>query len=317
MTAPRERSHSTRPGRRIHHTARHVARPRFESLEERCLLSTVDWISISSGDWDNPSNWSTGKVPGPSNDVVINVSGASPTITIDSGTQSVNSLTAAVPLVISGGSLTLAANSEIDGSFTYSDSGTLTTDGTLTLKGATAWSAGTFGGTGTIENASGATLTITGSVSLTSTLNNDGTIDQSAGPFRVDAGALATNEPDGTYDIEFDGQFLNGGGSGTLENQGMLAKTTGTSSSASTVDQFFVNDNGTIVDQSGNLDLGWASYEGTSTFTAAAGGLIDLGFTQSGGVVGDGTITGTLTGSGRGNCSTKPGRHGRRRGRHA
>ena len=195
MTAPRERSHSTRPGRRIHHTARHVPRPRFESLEERCLLSTVDWISISSGDWDNPSNWSTGKVPGPSNDVVINVSGASPTITIDSGTQSVNSLTAADPLVISGGSLTLAADSEIDGSFTYSDSGTLTTDGTLTLKGATTWSAGTFAGTGTIDNASGATLTISGSVSLTGTLNNDGTIDQTAGTLNVYAAPSRPTNP--------------------------------------------------------------------------------------------------------------------------
>ncbi len=141
-------------------------------------------------------------------------------------------------------------------------------------------------------------MTIAGSVSLTGALNNDGTIDQTAGPFRVDAGALATNEPGGTYNIEFDGQFLNGSGSGTLENQGTIVKTTGTG--VSSVDQFFVNDGGTIVAQSGSLDLDFATYEGTSTFTADQGALIDLGFTQSGGVAGDGTITGTMTGSGAG-----------------
>ena len=262
------------------------------------LSTTVAWISPTSGDWNVASNWNSDQVPGPNDDVVINVPGASPTITIDSGNQSVHSLTATDSLVISGGSLTLAASSEIDGSLTYSDSNALTTGGTLTLKGATTWSAGTFGGTGTIDNASGATLTIAGGVSLTGALNNDGTIDQTTGPLYVDAGALATNELDGTFNIEFDGQFLSGDGDGTLENLGTLTKTAGTA--ASTVDQYFVNDGGTIEVQSGSLDLGWASYAGTTTLTAAQGASIDLGFTQGGGVAGEGTITGSLIGSGAG-----------------
>ena len=91
---------------------------------------------------------------------------------------------------------------------------------------------------------------------------------------------------------------MNGSGNGTLVNEGTLEKTAGTA--ASHVDQFFVNDGGTVVAQSGTLDLDFATYEGTSTFTAAQGALIDLGLTASGGVVGDGTITGTLTGSGAG-----------------
>ena len=96
-------------------------------------------------------------------------------------------------------------------------------------------------------------------------------------------------------------------------NEGTLEKTAGTA--ASHVDQFFVNDGGTVVAQSGTLDLGFATYEGTSTFTAAQGALIDLGFTASGGVVGDGTITGTLTRLWSRDCSTEPERHRRRNGR--
>ncbi len=162
------------------------------------------------------------------------------------------------------------------------------------------WAGGaiTVSAGGTLTNQAGATLTIAASVRLLGTLNNDGTIDQTAGPFDVNVGALAVNEPDGTYNIEFDGQFLNGFGSGTLENRGRLIKTTG--SGTSTVDQFFVNDNGTIEADSGSLDFDFASYAGTSTFVAAQGAVIDLGFTQSGGVVGDGTISGILTGSGMG-----------------
>src|SRR5271165_6298366 len=85
-------------------------RPDFETLESRQLLSTVDWISPTSGSWDVASNWSTGTIPGPGDDVVINVTGASPTVTISSNVESVNSITASDPLVISGGGLTVAAN---------------------------------------------------------------------------------------------------------------------------------------------------------------------------------------------------------------
>jgi Planctomycete extracellular len=94
---------------------RHRRRLKFEVLEPRQLLSTVDWISKTSGDWNVGSNWSTGTVPGTGDDVVIDVSGATPTITIGTGNQSVLSLTAADPMLITGGSLLVAADSTITG----------------------------------------------------------------------------------------------------------------------------------------------------------------------------------------------------------
>ena len=122
----------------------------MEVLESRQLLATVQWISTTSGSWDVGSNWSADTVPGPGDDVVIDVSGASPTVTISSNVESVNSITAADPLVISGGGLTVAANSTISGglsmtggSLTASGSGvTLTVTGTTTVSGANLYAAG-------------------------------------------------------------------------------------------------------------------------------------------------------------------------------
>ena len=62
----------------------------MEILEARQLLAQVSWINPAGGSWAVGSNWSSGVVPGPSDDVAIDVSGATPTITIDSGNQSIN-----------------------------------------------------------------------------------------------------------------------------------------------------------------------------------------------------------------------------------
>jgi hypothetical protein len=115
------------------------SKPELESLELRQLLSTVDWINASGGDWAVGSNWSTGAVPGSGDDVVINVGGATPTITISSGNQSVRSVTVDDTLSITGGSLSISADSTISGGLTMSG-GSLTASGsgvTLAVTGAT------------------------------------------------------------------------------------------------------------------------------------------------------------------------------------
>jgi hypothetical protein len=127
---------------------RRQRRPDFEALESRQLLSTVNWINPKSGSWDVASNWSTDTVPGPGDDAVIDVAGV--TVTISSNVEAVNSITADDPLVISGGGLTVAANSTISGglsmtggSLTASGSGvTLTVTGTSTVSGASLYAQG-------------------------------------------------------------------------------------------------------------------------------------------------------------------------------
>ena len=120
------RSHSRRFG--TSPAARRFRLHDIEVLEERRLLTSVQWISKSSGNWDVASNWSTNKVPGSGDDVTINVGGATPTITIDSGNQSVRSLSASDPLSITGGALEVSANSTIGGTLSM-------TGGSLTVNG--------------------------------------------------------------------------------------------------------------------------------------------------------------------------------------
>jgi hypothetical protein len=121
-----------RVGQRVRAPFRHRNRPRIEALESRELLATIDWISATSGNWNLGTNWSSGQVPGPNDDVVIDVSGSTPTVILDSGGQSIHSLTAQDPLMLSGGSLTVASQSAINGPFTVSG-GTLTASGPLTV----------------------------------------------------------------------------------------------------------------------------------------------------------------------------------------
>ena len=129
--------------------------------------ATVEWISTTSGDWNVGSNWSTGAVPTSNENVIIDVPGATPTITISSGTQSVLSITASDPLSITGGSLIVAANSTIGGGLSMTG-GTLIANGSGTLF--------TVTGTTTVSGASlfaenGASLTVSQLTSLTGSPN--------------------------------------------------------------------------------------------------------------------------------------------------
>ena len=119
-----------RSGSRCSRSRSRASTPAIEALEIRQLLSTVNWINTSSGSWDVAANWSTSTVPGPSDDAVIDVSGV--TVSIDSGNQSVKSLTADDPLSITGGSLTVASNSMIGGGLEMTG-GALTANGAGTL----------------------------------------------------------------------------------------------------------------------------------------------------------------------------------------
>ena len=95
---------------RKHFTSRkqrqHVRRvppsPRWlERLEDRTLLTTISWANDSSGSWNDPSNWSSGVVPGSGEDVVIDRAAGDFTITVSFGTSEVHRLVSTGSLVIS------------------------------------------------------------------------------------------------------------------------------------------------------------------------------------------------------------------------
>ena len=160
-----------------HRPRSHVWLPFLETLESRRLLATVSWVSATSGSWDVASNWSTDAVPGPTDDVIIDVAGASPTVTIASNVESVNSITADDLLVVSGGGLTVDATSTMSGGLTM-------TGGSLTASGSSV--ALTVTGTTTVSSASlyaedGATLNLPDATSYSELDGDTSTALQASG----------------------------------------------------------------------------------------------------------------------------------------
>jgi hypothetical protein len=68
--------------------------------------ATIEWVGTIDGNWNNPANWDLGRLPGPSDDVLIDVATAI-TVTHNSGDTHVHSLTVAENFVLSGGTLTV------------------------------------------------------------------------------------------------------------------------------------------------------------------------------------------------------------------
>src|SRR5262245_7923383 len=89
-----------------------------ELLEERRLLSTVNWVNPAGGAWNVPGNWSTGALPGAADDVVINLGNPNVTITHAAGTDTISSLTSNALVTISGGSLTVTGTAQVTNTFT-------------------------------------------------------------------------------------------------------------------------------------------------------------------------------------------------------
>ncbi len=89
---------------------------------------TVYWVAAGSGAWSNPNNWSTGRIPIQFEDVVIDVPGGEQTITI-SGDYVVRSLQSSESLVVTSGSLTVKADSYVDGTLQLEENTALTVTG--------------------------------------------------------------------------------------------------------------------------------------------------------------------------------------------
>ncbi len=138
-------------------------RPAFELLEARIAPATVTWINPGGGDWDTPANWSTGAVPGAGDDVVINALNAGAGVTHSQRTtDTVNSITAAAPISISG-------------------------FGTLSVTGSFSDSSAISLANGTLANA-----TIAAGTSITVTSNSTLSGVTLAGELVIDGGATVT-----------------------------------------------------------------------------------------------------------------------------
>ena len=172
----------------------------LEVLESRQLLATVAWTGSVSNSWNDALNWSDNRVPLAGDDVVIDLPNVTQPITIDSGSQIVNSLNCTDPLEIGGGTLTIEANSTISGTLAINNN--LTIQGPMTLSGSDSWTAGKINGVGSITIANTAIFTLTSSTTLQlgTPLDNGGNVRIAAGNLSITAGGQTETES-GIFDV--------------------------------------------------------------------------------------------------------------------
>src|SRR5437867_4207903 len=93
-------------------------------LETRRLLSAVTWVGQTSGDFDDPNNWSGGAVPGAQDDVTINVPAGVVVMHTAAVTDTVHSLTSNAAFEMQAGTLAVATTLTLTNTFKF-DGGTL------------------------------------------------------------------------------------------------------------------------------------------------------------------------------------------------
>jgi hypothetical protein len=302
-------------GRDVRRRPRRTGRPRLEWLEERATPAAVSWTGAGDGiNWSDVHNWSTAtRLPGPADDVTISAPGTFIFHTF--GNDSVHSLQSKSAILLSGGSLSLAAASAIDNTLLLTGAtltaagplsinaleqtgGTLSGAGTVTIQGLWDWSGGTQGGTGHTDLLGTATLS-SGNFSIPQlsgrAVDNDGTATLTTGStLNVVAGGAWNNQSDGTFVLP-GGSTVSGG---PFNNAGLLQLT---GPQSATISGAFNNTaTGTVDVQAGGLSLGGGGSGGGTfdledTSTLSFGGNYNL---QDGAAItGTGTVTvGSFTG---------------------
>jgi hypothetical protein len=87
------------------------------------FAATIRWVNPAGGFWDDPANWEGGRLPGPHDDVFIDVPG-DVAITHQTGNTTIRSLISNNPFTITGGTFTVTQTVQVNNIFTI-NGGTL------------------------------------------------------------------------------------------------------------------------------------------------------------------------------------------------
>jgi hypothetical protein len=192
----------------------------IELLEPRQLLANVFWDG-EGGDflWHNPLNWSGDVLPGPDDDVIINVPGAV-NIVHSEGQTLVRSITSHEAIYVSGGSI---AVSEVWRQYAhvFLAGGEMGGAGNIVLARGGEWSGGSMTGTGRTQLTAGE-FRITGDVVLGRELVNDSLLVWEAGSIEAH-GARIHNMAERTFLIHSSGTLAAASGESWIFNAGTLA----------------------------------------------------------------------------------------------
>jgi hypothetical protein len=122
---------------------------------------SITWTGAGAGAnaglWTFAGNWNQNRLPGPADDVLIPAGAA--VVRLNSGTQSVNSITCNAPFSFDTGTLSVAVASSFSGGVTFSGA-TLAGSGPVTLNCNASILKGALSGTGQLVIPFGKTLTI-------------------------------------------------------------------------------------------------------------------------------------------------------------
>jgi hypothetical protein len=269
-----------------------------EILEERCLLTPVAWTANTDGFWDVGTNWSTGLVPGPSDDVIIDRGAFNPIITVRDDRQ-VHSFISRESLVLTSGTLRADAESQIDASTaTLLAGSTLFALGpvTITNSGSLDWQGGTILGQGLVNSG---TITVSSptDVRLSGTLTNNHTMVYSgAGSILLDGSTKLINSAGALFDIAGDGDFaesgITGGFTAFFQNDGTLRKSAGTGVSMFNDIVLHSSSTGVFDVESGRLNASSTGNWDGSTFTGGPDGVLEIS--------GNYVVSGNLSATGNG-----------------
>jgi len=272
-------------------------------------VSATDLVWVGgTGNWNAAGNWTPAQVPGTADNAFITNNGTY-TVTVPASTAAT-----AGGLVIGGGAggtqtlsidratLTLNGASVVNTNgnldLTVSQS-VLNGSGDLMVNGTLNWANGTMSGTGTTSIGSSGFLVIgSGGVTLTRTVNNDGTTTWAGGNLTASTGATINNLAGGTFDITADGH-LNGIATTPISNSGIFRQTAGT---ASTILTAPFNNSGTVEVLTAALSLNLGGTH-TGTISNAPGATLQFSGGSHALAVGS-LVTGTGIVSVNGNATT-------------
>ena len=239
---------------------------------------TDSWKTATSGNWDTAANWSSGAVPGSSDVACITIAGTYTVTYQPSGGETVDSLVL--------GSGTVGDQETLNVQGTCSDNVTLTTKNTAVA-----------GDTDLINSTGHLSLTSAGcangsTLSIGSTLVNEGTISTDAGSGNGGRSITGSVTNDGTVNDNASVSFSGG----TWDNAGPLNIATSQSLTVSTSPSTFTDDtNGSVVTTgSGELivDNGDTYNQGNGT---TSGNAVLLAGPSTGGIALHYTGTGAST----------------------
>lgn len=230
--------------------------------------SVVSWVG-GAGLWDVGSNWSGGAVPGPADDVVIDVP-RNALVTVRSGVNVVHSLVSRNPIVMADGSLRLMSASSIDNTLTQSG-GAILGPGDLTVSGLVTWTGGSMAEGGRTRTSRLLLAGLSDKALLARTLENVGSVEwRDAGQLRGDAEALVLNQPGATFKLG-DRCLC---GNGRFINLGTLDKISGTGPARFEVR--FEN-SGQVLVHSGQLELAGGGISNGTFWSNLGAGIVFSG----------------------------------------